>query len=141
MSICPLHRTCCPVFNAQQVSHVYMQTHVIKRSNNGVPMQAVASAYADAVVEARSSCDPPLCSVNAIVIAEVVVPILVEATASAVFAQCASSGDTFSTTVLEDEIETATAKVLSAVYALVSVVGGECDLSADAIAEIMLTRT
>lgn len=100
--------------------------------------QAVASSFAESILQARSTCEPPRCEVSAQLLTQVTVPILAEATASAVFAQCASSGDTFSTTVLDEEIETIIAEALASVYALVSVVGGVCDLSSEAISQVTI---
>lgn len=93
------------------------------------PVQAVASAFASAVVGARSTCDPPLCEVTQDVLTHSIETILAKATASVVTAQCSTRSETFSTTVLEEDIMTVTAKALSAVYAQSTVVGGVCDLT------------
>ena len=99
-------------------------------------MQAVASSFTSSVIQARSTCDPPLCFATAVAVTEVVKNILAEAAAEVLFAQCATMGDTFDTTVLSEQIVTATATSLAAVYAQTSVIGGVCDLSVSALSKV-----
>lgn len=101
---------------------------VVSEANINATAEAVATAFAFAVTEARSTCDPPLCEVDASVLAEAFSTVLANATSSAVFAQCAGMGDMFSVNVLEEEIVNATITSLSTVLAQASVIGGVCDI-------------
>ena len=97
-------------------------------------LQAVASAFGFAIVDARSTCYPPLCEVSSEILVEAFAAILAEATTTGIFAQCAGPGDTFDITVLSEQIVTATATSLTAVLGQASVIGGVCDFSLEAIA-------
>lgn len=108
-----------------------MHTHISGDPPKVTTVQAVATAFAKAIIGARSTCDPPLCDTSNEVLTSAIETVLARATASVFLEQCSDRVETFSTNVLVDDITTATAKSLSSIYANSTVIGGVCDYTLD----------